>query len=189
MTDQTLKTTIQERAANWTTQAWQTHCNNIDWFGDLTECCLHRSGDGWRSCHGYGWATISGSGVLCYNLAEGYDCCEDGSVCDANLGCCDGTCCQTATSETVCKDGCISLKGLGCKAGTCAFGENKASPTKTAGGTAAGATGAPATSSTGVNGGDGGLSRSDKIALGCGIGIGLPATLAALWVCMKGCLS
>ncbi|KAK8851076.1 hypothetical protein PGQ11_013555 [Apiospora arundinis] len=31
----------------------------------------------------------------------------------------------------------------------------------------------------------GGLSRSDKIALGCGIGIGLPATLAALVTCWK----
>ncbi|KAK8133027.1 hypothetical protein PG999_001200 [Apiospora kogelbergensis] len=30
-----------------------------------------------------------------------------------------------------------------------------------------------------------GLSRSDKIALGCGIGIGLPATLAALFTCWR----
>ena len=31
-----------------------------------------------------------------------------------------------------------------------------------------------------------GLSQSDKIALGCGIGIGLPATLAALYMCFYG---
>ncbi|KAM7187413.1 hypothetical protein V8F20_010998 [Naviculisporaceae sp. PSN 640] len=31
--------------------------------------------------------------------------------------------------------------------------------------------------------GDGGLSMSDKIALGVGIGIGLPATIAGVWTC------
>lgn len=30
----------------------------------------------------------------------------------------------------------------------------------------------------------GGLTRSDKIALGCGIGVGLPATLAAIVTCI-----
>ncbi|KAK4182664.1 hypothetical protein QBC35DRAFT_457066 [Podospora australis] len=37
------------------------------------------------------------------------------------------------------------------------------------------------------DGGDGGeLSRSDKIALGVGIGIGLPSAIAGIWVCVAG---
>lgn len=30
-----------------------------------------------------------------------------------------------------------------------------------------------------------GLSESDKIALGCGIGVGLPGTIATIWVCLR----
>lgn len=32
----------------------------------------------------------------------------------------------------------------------------------------------------------GGFTENDKIALGCGIGIGLPGTLATIWVCLRG---
>ena len=38
-----------------------------------------------------------------------------------------------------------------------------------------------------ADGGSGGeLSRSDKIALGVGIGIGLPSAVAGIWVCCMG---
>ncbi|KAK3368840.1 hypothetical protein B0T24DRAFT_341452 [Lasiosphaeria ovina] len=200
-------------AANWTTQAWQTHGNNIDWFGDFTEICLHLSGPGWRSCHNQGWATISGSGILCYNLDEGHDCCDDGSVCDADLGCCSGTCCQTDASQTVCQDGCVSLQGRGCDktTGSCVVGRNNdaatsgvptgPTPTSKSTGAAADPTGTTGVAPTGgagaagtagaagqSDGADEGLSNSDKIALGCGIGIGLPATIAALYMCWRECL-
>ncbi|KAK6829597.1 hypothetical protein PG987_010181 [Apiospora arundinis] len=43
----------------------------------------------------------------------------------------------------------------------------------------------PSTSTADPDKAGGGLDRADKIALGCGIGIGLPATLAALVTCWK----
>ncbi|KAM5349567.1 hypothetical protein ACJ41O_006072 [Fusarium nematophilum] len=197
------------RAPNWTTQAWQVKCNNIDYFGDNNDCCKFVSGPDWKSCNNVGYAEVSRSEVLCYSLNEGHDCCDDNSVCDEDMGCCEGTCCQSDSSITVCEDGCVSLDGMGCADGTCAHGENKddsttaepdtdeTEPTGTSDDssssqeTSAGSSSKP--SSSGDSSGDssskkdgGGLSRSDKIALGCGIGIGLPSTLAALWMCFRG---
>jgi hypothetical protein len=87
----------------------------------------------------------------------------------------------------------VAINGAGCRAGTCAYG-NPQSTTAIASETAAlSSTGTKATSSWAPSTGnpscsafdDGGLSRSGKIALGCGIGVGLPATLVILFMCVK----
>ncbi|EPE28613.1 hypothetical protein GLAREA_09734 [Glarea lozoyensis ATCC 20868] len=195
---------LAARAANWTTQAWQTHCNNIDYFGDNDQCCIHLSGPNWKSCNGVGYATISDSQVLCYDLTDKHDCCKDDSVCDTGLGCCSGTCCQTSSSTTVCRDGCVAVNGTGCKAGTCAHGAdqiNTAEPDQTSvadsetattssGGSKV--TGTPGATTSGPQASpspsaEGPLTRADKIALGCGIGVGLPATLVAIYMCVVSC--
>ncbi|KAH8779751.1 hypothetical protein F5882DRAFT_463442 [Hyaloscypha sp. PMI_1271] len=112
---------------SWTTQAFQTHCNNID-YTYYSECCAAKSGSGWLSCNDVGSWSLSGSTILCYNLDAGHDCCNDNSICDTGLGCCGNTCCQNSASVTVCEDGCMSKNGLGCVAGengakgTCAHG-------------------------------------------------------------------
>jgi hypothetical protein len=175
---------LPRAAPNWTSQAWQTHCNNIDYFGDNNECCLHLSGATWKSCNGVGWATISSSGVLCYDLTAGHDCCDDDSVCDSGLPCSNGTCSQTSTSTTVCRDGCVSYNGLGCKVGTCAHGKNVGSGTpESASSTASGTASTPGSTGTGTgaggNGG-GGLSTSDKIAIGIGVPVGVFTILGAI---------
>jgi hypothetical protein len=87
----------------------------------------------------------------------------------------------------------VAINGAGCRAGTCAYG-NPQSTTAIASETAAlSSTGTKATSSWAPSTGnpscsafdDGGLSRSDKIALGCGLGFGFPATLVILFMCVK----
>jgi len=123
---------LQRRDTNWTTQAFQTNCDNIN-YQDFTDCCQQRSGAGWQSCNDAGSYWISGSSVLCYNLNAGHDCCSDDSVCDTNLGCCGNTCCQSSTSITVCKDGCVSKNGAGCSDGTCAHGISHSSSSSSAG--------------------------------------------------------
>jgi len=177
-------------APNWTTQAWQTHCNNIDYFGDNNDCCIHVSGGAWKNCNGVGTSTSSSSGVLCYDLTTGHDCCADGSVCDTNLPCSGGTCSQTKDSVTVCEDGCVSYDGRGCKGGTCLYGVDVGSGTTTAPSGAASATktgsapGQTGTALTGADlgggGGGGGLSTSDKIAIGIGVPVGIFTILGAI---------
>ncbi|KAF8864633.1 hypothetical protein BDZ45DRAFT_721606 [Acephala macrosclerotiorum] len=118
---------LRRADTNWTTQAFQTHCNNVD-YTYYTDCCVAKSGPSWRSCNNVGSWTLSGSTILCYNLDAGHDCCNDNSVCDSGLGCCGDSCCQNSASVTVCEDGCVSKNGLGCvagsygAAGTCAHG-------------------------------------------------------------------
>jgi len=190
--EETTPNELIPRASNWTTQAWQTHCNNIDWFGDFNECCLHVSGPNWRSCKGLGWATISESGILCYSIEEEHDCCADGSVCDKGVGCCSGKCCQTDSSETVCTDGCVSPKGRGCADGTCKIPDNGSpttggsGPSQTDGGSPT-ETGGPAStgsSGTSVQRQDGGLSTGEKAGLAVSLIVGVPALILAFmqWV-------
>ncbi|ORX99478.1 hypothetical protein BCR34DRAFT_606587 [Clohesyomyces aquaticus] len=113
---------------NWTTQAFQTHCDNIN-YNDNSDCCSKKSGPGWMSCNGAGYASLGGSSILCYNLDANHDCCGDNSVCDVGQKCCGNTCCQTDTSVTVCEDGCISKEGRGCSLGTCGHGVQQGSTT------------------------------------------------------------
>ncbi|KAK1756534.1 hypothetical protein QBC47DRAFT_380123 [Echria macrotheca] len=184
-------------APNWTTQAWQTHCNNIDYFGDNNECCLHLSGSTWKSCNGVGWSTISSSGVLCYDLTSGHDCCDDDSVCDNNLPCSGGTCSQTTTSVTVCKSGCVSYNGLGCKDGDCVHGKDVGSGTtptsssgsdpaasgSSGGGTTTGSGTTPTGTETPTAPASTGLSTGDKIAIGIGVPVGFFTILGTIIAC------
>ncbi|KAF2477105.1 uncharacterized protein BDR25DRAFT_309405 [Lindgomyces ingoldianus] len=119
---------LLQRDTNWTTQAFQKYCDNIN-YNDFSDCCTKRSGAGWMSCNEAGAYSLSGSAVLCYNLDAGHDCCKDNSVCDNKLGCCGDTCCQNDNSITVCEDGCISKEGRGCLLGTCGHGVQKGSTT------------------------------------------------------------
>ncbi|KAF1996283.1 hypothetical protein P154DRAFT_525709 [Amniculicola lignicola CBS 123094] len=123
---------LQRGDTNWTTQAFQTHCDNVNYL-DNTDCCTKESGPGWKSCNGAGDATFTSSSIICYNLDAGHDCCVDDSVCDEGLGCCGDTCCQNTTSITVCGDGCISKEGRGCVVeygtGTCAHGVQQGTTT------------------------------------------------------------
>ncbi|CZR51667.1 uncharacterized protein PAC_01544 [Phialocephala subalpina] len=118
---------LRRADTNWTTQEFQTHCNNID-YTYFSDCCTAESGPGWRSCNDVGTWSLSGSTILCYNLDAGHDCGSDNTVCDSGLGCCGNSCCQNSASVTVCEDGCVLKNGLGCVAGsyggagTCAHG-------------------------------------------------------------------
>lgn len=200
-------TNLEARAPNWTTQAWQRNCNNIDHGADNNLCCSSMSGPNWKSCNGVGWTELGGSGVLCYSLEGGHDCCDDDSVCDYGVGCCNGTCCQKSTSITVCRSGCVSLNGLGCSDGECVHGKNKAtgsetgtdsivqqtevaqedsndSPSKT---TASSSTTTKESSSSSTSGTHEGYSKSEKIALGVGIGFGIPTALIAIFQGIRWC--
>lgn len=122
--------------------------------------------------------------ILTTHQARDYTCCPNFDLaCSPGRECCGGFCCQegqVCSSAATCVVRASSTAGLrsatSSRTGTSATG---ASTTQVSGGGAeAGAEG---------DGPKKGFSQSDKIALGCGIGIGLPTLLVAILTLWNKC--
>ncbi|KAH8773878.1 hypothetical protein F5882DRAFT_410019 [Hyaloscypha sp. PMI_1271] len=159
-------------------------CANGYCCTDINTCVVDRGGGccGSGSCAA-GWGCCASVG--CYPL--------NGQCCSADLYCKVGNeCVVFSGKEQCCTDvSCTAYVSGGITVYATASSTSSDTPPTAAGSTAVFTASSPSsTSNPQPSGGSNtnsysGFSTGDKIALGCGIGIGLPATLATVWMCIR----
>ncbi|KAH8771440.1 hypothetical protein BGZ57DRAFT_432092 [Hyaloscypha finlandica] len=162
-------------------------CANGSCCTDIYTCVIDHGGG---CCAGgtceAGWGCCAG--VACYPLNA--QCCTTGMYCEAG-----NECVMVSGQQRCCTDvSCTAYVSSGITIyATTSSPSTYSSPSSetTTNSPAASTTSSSSSSSNTPSGGGSntnsynGFSTGDKIALGCGIGIGLPATLATVWMCIR----